>query len=110
MIRAMHYLWAGTMKLLSIPAVKLGLAIAIAAPIALVADAPVHDVWFDIVLFFALNSIVTGAPEPDLWKTMSVSEAMYLWYYRASHSFLASATSYFAHPSTWGKVPEGKEK
>lgn len=101
------------MKLLSIPVVKLGLVVAVIAPLAVAVNAPVHDPFFDIVSLIFLNAIVTGAPEPDLWakirtKEMSVGEFLYLWYYRSSHGFLGSATAYFAHRNQWSSIADGK--
>lgn len=95
------------MKLMSLPAVKLGLATAIVAPIAIASNAPVHDPFFDILGLIFLNALVTGAPEPDMWKTVSFGEFMYLWFYRSSHGFLGSATAYFAHKKMWPEISGG---
>lgn len=97
-------LWANLVKLLSAPLMKFGLAAMIAVPVAIVADAPVHDPFFDILGLIFLNAIVTGAPEPDMWKVLTAGEFFYLWFYRSSHGFLGSATAYFGHKNMWGRI------
>lgn len=101
-------LWTVVTKTLSIPLVKFGLAVAVVAPVAAAVNAPLHDPFFDILGLIFLNAIVTGAPEPDMWKTMPPGEFLYLWYYRSSHGFLGSATAYFAHRNMWGQIAGGK--
>lgn len=96
--------WGNGVKLLSIPIVKLGLAMMVVAPLAIAADAPVHDPFFDILGLILLNAIVTGAPEPDMWNTVSKGQFMYLWFYRSTHGFLGSATAYFSHRNVWPKI------
>ena len=110
-----RFVWAGGLKLLSFPLVKLGLATAIVVPVAIAMDAPVHDPFFDILGLILLNAIVTGAPEPDLWakihaQEMTFGEFIYLWWYRSSHGFLGSATAYFAHRNQWPKISDGEGK
>jgi hypothetical protein len=97
-------LWAGVAKAASIPAVKLGLAAIVVAPLAIAVDAPVRDPFFDMLGLILLNAIVTGAPEPDMLKTITVGEFMYLWFYRSSHGFLGSATAYFGHKNMWPNI------
>ena len=101
-------LWSGVMKLMSVPIVKLGLVATIAVPVAIVANAPVHDPFFDILGLIFLNAIVTGAPEPDMWAQVTPGQFFYLWFYRSSHGFLGSATSYFSHKNQWPTMPERK--
>jgi len=97
------------MKLASIPIVKLSLAALIVTPVAIAMNAPVHDPFFDILGLILLNAIVTGAPEPDMWQQMTVGQFAYLWFYRSSHGFLGSATSYFSHRNHWPKVEDREQ-
>lgn len=71
---------------------------------AAVGDLPVHDPWFDVVLIMWIGSIVNGQPEPDLWGKISVSEFLYLWFYRSSHLFISAATAYLIHKNKWSEI------
>jgi len=65
---------------------------------------PVHDPWFDLVLIMWVGSVVNGQPEPDLWGKITVSEFMYLWFYRSSHLFISAATAYLIHKNKWTEI------
>lgn len=75
---------------------------------AAVAGAPIHDIWFDYVLFMIASAIIGGMPEPDVnlpfWKFM------YLWIFRSGHLLVASATAYFLHQNKWSTIRDGVEE
>lgn len=68
---------------------------------------PVHDIWFDYVLFLIASSIVAGEPEPD--TTLPLAKFFYVWFYRSTHLMVASATAYFIHQKNWGDIGFKKE-
>lgn len=65
---------------------------------------PVHDVWFDFVLFMVFSSIVGGMPEPD--TGLSLPRFFYTWAYRSGHLMVSSATAYFLHQKKWDAISD----
>ena len=97
--------WIG-FAMAKIPAIASGLLTGAAIFFgAAVAGLPVHDVWFDWVLFFIISAIVGGMPEPD--TTLPFWKFMYLWTYRSGHLLVASATAYFLHQNKWQTIRDG---
>jgi hypothetical protein len=68
---------------------------------------PVHDIWFDYVLFMFASAIVGGMPEPD--TNLSLPRFLYTWMYRSGHLIVASATAYFLHQRKWESINAGGE-
>lgn len=67
-----------------------------------IAGAPVHDIWFDYILFIFLSSIVAGEPEPD--ANLRGLKFVYTWFYRSTHLMVGSATAYFIHHKSWSDI------
>ena len=76
--------------------------------LATVAGLPVHDIWFDYVLFIVISAIVAGEPEPD--SELTGRKFVYTWFYRSTHLLVGSATAYFLHHKSWSVIDEGKAK
>ena len=89
-------------KALSVPLVKIALVGAAVTSGALLLGMPIHDPWFDYVLFIVGSAVVAGMPEPD--TDLSGGKFTYLWFYRTAHLLVASATAYFIHKSKWGDI------
>ena len=91
-----------------IPAAKLLLGIGAIFTVAAIGGLPIHDFWFDLVLFQFAAGIVGGEPEPDTqltgWKFA------YTWYYRTTHLWVAAATTYFSHQTQWSTLRDGVEQ
>jgi hypothetical protein len=91
-------------KLLSVPLVKIALVGTAVTSGALVMGLPIHDPWFDYVLFIVASALVAGMPEPD--TNLSGSKFAYLWLYRSAHLLVASATAYFIHKNKWADIDQ----
>jgi hypothetical protein len=92
-----------------IPAIAKGLTVGAAVFIgAAVAGLPVHDIWFDYVLFIIASGIVGGMPEPD--TSLSGWRFLYTWAYRSGHLLVASGTAYFLHQNKWSTIRDGVEE
>lgn len=63
---------------------------------------PIHDVWFDYVLFIVFSAIIGGMPEPD--TDLHGRRFLYTWIYRSGHLLVASATAYFMHKNKWSEI------
>jgi hypothetical protein len=74
---------------------------------ALVTGMPVHDIWFDYVLFVVISAIVGGMPEPD--TDLPTGRFIYTWAYRTGHLMVASATAYFLHQRKWDTISDGRD-
>ena len=72
--------------------------------VAGVAGLPIHDIWFDYVLFMVASALVGGAPEPD--TDLSIPRFCYTWFYRSGHLLVASATAYFLHQRKWEAISD----
>lgn len=94
-------------KALSVPLVKIAVVGAAVTSGALVMGMPIHDPWFDYVLFIVGSGIVAGEPEPDC--DLRGWPFAYLWFYRSTHLLVASATAYFIHKNKWGDIGQPKE-
>ena len=94
-------------KALSVPLVKVALVGAAITSGALLLGMPIHDPWFDYVLFIVGSGIVAGEPEPDC--ELRGWHFAYLWFYRSTHLLVASATAYFIHKNKWAVISEPKE-
>lgn len=70
------------------------------------AELPVHDIWFDYVLFMIASSLVTGMPEPNV--DLPLGRFLYTWFYQSGHLLVASATAYFAHQQRWQTVSDAE--
>jgi hypothetical protein len=68
---------------------------------------PIHDFWFDCVMFMLISSLVGGMPEPDV--TLPFWRFMYLWAFRSGHLLVSAATAYFLHQSKWPAIRAGAE-
>lgn len=87
---------------------KLGLALVLVFSTASFLGFPVHDIWFDYVLFIAISAFVAGEPEPD--SQLAGLKFVYTWFYRSSHLLVGSATAYFLHHKSWAAIDGDKEK
>jgi hypothetical protein len=67
-----------------------------------VAGLPVHDIWFDYVLFIVFSALIGGMPEPD--TDLQGWRFFYTWIYRSGHLLVASATAYFMHKNKWSEI------
>lgn len=100
----------GFTKFLSVPLVKIALVGAGVTSAAFAFGLPIHDPWFDYVLFVAASGIVAGEPEPDC--ELKGAPFAYLWFYRSTHLLVASATAYFIHKNKWADIgnPSGAKE
>lgn len=92
----------GFTKFLSVPLVKIALVGTGVTSAAFAFGLPIHDPWFDYVLFVFASALVAGMPEPD--TNLSGAKFAYLWLYRSAHLLVASATAYFIHKSKWADI------
>src|SRR5579859_6172602 len=67
-----------------------------------VAGLPIHDIWFDYVLFIVFSALIGGMPEPD--TDLHGKRFFYTWIYRSGHLLVASATAYFMHQKKWPEI------
>lgn len=97
----------GLKSILLFKIVKFSAIIAVVFTTATWLGFPVHDIWFDYVLFIVASSIVAGEPEPD--SVMTRSKFFYTWFYRSTHLMVASATAYFIHQKDWSAISGNME-
>lgn len=83
------------------------LAIAIVSTAA-VTGLPVHDIWFDYVLFIVASAIIGGMPGPD--EDLRGWKFWHTWAYRTGHLLVASATAYFLHQNKWAEISGREQK
>ena len=76
-----------------IPLVKITGVIAMVYLSAEAVGMPIHDIWFDYVLFMVASALIGGMPEPD--TQLSLPRFLYTWAFRSGHLLVASATAYF---------------
>ena len=74
---------------------------------AIATDLPIHDIWFDYVLFIVASAIVGGMPEPD--TDLPPRTFAYTWMYRSGHLLVANATAYFMHQKNWGEISGSRQ-
>jgi len=86
----------------ALPVAKLLLGIGMVFIAAAVGGLPIHDFWFDVVLFQFASGIVGGAPEPD--TQLSFPRFLYTWFYRTAHLWVSAATAYFLHQTKWSTI------
>lgn len=91
-----------------LPALKVPLLGLIGFVVADLSGLPVHDIWFDYVLFIVFSAAVSGMPEPD--TDLPLGKFCYTWLYRSGHLLVASATAYFLHQKKWNAISDGKEE
>lgn len=95
-----------TLAIAKFPAIIKGVAIGAAIYTgAALAGAPIHDIWFDWILFFIISAVIGGAPEPD--SGLTGFSFWYTWFYRSGHLLVASATAYFLHQKKWSTIRDG---
>ena len=69
-------------------------------------DLPVHDPWFDMLIFYLIFKIITGGmPEPT-----DKSSDGYVWAYRSFHMLALIPTRYFANKSFWHAFEDKGER
>lgn len=104
---AAKFLIVPSAKVLMAPATKLIVGAILVFSVAAVEGLPIHDPWFDLVLFSFSSGIVGGMPEPD--TQLSLPRFLYTWAYRTAHLWVSAATAYFIHQNKWTSIHDGVE-
>lgn len=89
-------------------AIKLSIAGAAIFVTSAVTGLPVHDFWFNWVLFIIISAIIGGMPPPEtelpFWKFM------YMWIYRSGHLLVASAAAFLLHQRRVDEISESEKR